>query len=135
MSYLQVNQNCNGCLACVQNCPANALQAVDQQETRTLQHNMTRCARCGNCWRICPQDAIEFQHLLKNKWDDVVELALDRCRICGEELYTQAYSQDLSAKLSKDIEPLCTRHREAREALAQTHYPEASLLTQGDNSQ
>ena len=135
MSYLQVNQNCNGCLACVQNCPANALQAVDQQETRTLQHNMTRCARCGNCWRICPQDAIEFQHLLKNKWDDVVELALDRCRICGEELYTQAYSQDLSAKLSKDIEPLCTRHREARETLAQTHFPEASLLTQGDNSQ
>ncbi len=75
MSYFQVNDQCNGCLACVQNCPANALQAIDQGQVRTLQHNMTRCARCGNCWRICPQDAIEFQHLLQNKWDNVVSVA------------------------------------------------------------
>ena len=135
MSYLQVNKNCNGCLACLQNCPANAIQAVDQGKTRTLQHNMTRCARCGNCWRICPQDAIEFQHLLKNKWDDVVELALDRCRICGEELYTQAYGQDVSEKLSKTIESLCTRHREAQQTLAQTHFPDASDMMQGDDPQ
>ena len=135
MSYLQVNEKCNGCLACVQNCPANALQAIDQNETRTLQHNMTRCARCGNCWRICPQEAIEFQHLLKNKWDDVVELALAYCRVCGEELYTHAYLNDLSEKLGKTIEPLCPQHREAQEALAHTHYPEASDLLQGDDSQ
>jgi ferredoxin len=135
MSYLQVNENCNGCLACVQNCPANALQAIDQAETRTLQHNMARCARCGNCWRICPQDAIEFQHLLKNKWDNVVELTLDHCRVCGEALYSKDYARDLSAKLRKTIQPLCTRHREAREALAQTHFPNAMLLVKGDEPQ
>ena len=21
---------------------------------------MTKCARCGQCWRVCPQEAIEF---------------------------------------------------------------------------
>ena len=55
MSYFRVNENCNGCLACVENCPASALDFVDQKSKRTLKHSMTQCARCGQCWRICPQ--------------------------------------------------------------------------------
>ena len=39
-------------------------------------HNMTRCARCGHCWRVCPENAIEFQHLLENDWDNVIEVNL-----------------------------------------------------------
>ena len=60
MSYFRVNNNCNGCLACVENCPASALRYEDNASTRTISHNMTRCARCGQCWRVCPEDAIEF---------------------------------------------------------------------------
>ncbi len=134
MSYFQVNEQCNGCLACVQNCPANALQAIDQGQERTLQHNMTRCARCGNCWRICPQDAIEFQHLLKSKWDDVVTLQLDRCEVCGETLYTLAYGQSLARKLQTTIKPLCGRHKAAPELLAQTHFPTKIRSTKGAKS-
>ena len=49
---------------------------------------MSLCARCGQCWRVCPQQAIEFQHFLKSAWDEVVTLELVRCGVCGEPLYT-----------------------------------------------
>ena len=81
MSFFRVNDKCNGCLACVQNCPASALDYVDQGNKRSLLHNMARCARCGNCWRVCPTQAIEFQHLLDGKWEEVTALNLVRCII------------------------------------------------------
>jgi ferredoxin len=100
MPYFRVNEKCNGCLSCVENCPASALGYLDQDDQRTLQHNMTKCARCGQCWRICPQEAIEFQHLLVGQWDDVVTLDLIRCRVCGEALYSPAYQEKLENELS-----------------------------------
>ncbi|MBW2249721.1 MAG: 4Fe-4S binding protein [Deltaproteobacteria bacterium] len=43
MQHFQVNDRCNGCLACVQNCPANALDSVDRGKKRTILHNLARC--------------------------------------------------------------------------------------------
>jgi ferredoxin hydrogenase large subunit len=111
MSYFQVNDKCNGCLACVQNCPAGALGYTDKKDTRTLRHNMARCARCLTCWRVCPQDAVEFEHLLINRWDEVVTLILLRCRVCGEPIHTARLTEDIDEKLVDMTEPLCARHR------------------------
>ena len=122
MPYFQVNDRCNGCLACVQNCPANALRSSDEGEKRTLSHNMTRCARCGNCWRICPQDAIEFQFLLENRWDEVKTLDLVYCSVCGQPLYTVDFGKTLSKKLGKTVKPLCSRHREELSQVAHAHF-------------
>ena len=63
MAVFQVNEKCNGCLACVQNCPAKALSYEDQGTQRWLLHNLSLCARCGHCWRICPERAIESAFL------------------------------------------------------------------------
>ena len=122
MAYFQVNEQCNGCLACVENCPANALRAADGDATRVLSHNMTRCARCGNCWRVCPQEAIEFQFLLENKWDQVKTLDLIHCRVCGEPLYTVDYERTLSEKLGKPVAPVCPKHREELPKVARAHF-------------
>lgn len=116
MSYFQVNEKCNGCLACVQNCPARALEAREAGGVQTLLHNMARCARCATCWRVCPQDAIEFQHILENRWDEVVAHALVRCRVCGEVVYTDLMTESLDAKVRELVEPLCSRHKLERQA-------------------
>ena len=128
MSYFQVNKNCNGCLSCVENCPASALNYSDRDGWRTLSHNMTKCARCGQCWRVCPQEAIEFQHLLAGDWDAVVTLDLIHCRVCGEPLYSTLYEQNLASKLNLATEPLCPQHQQRQAA---SRLPVAALQKAG----
>ena len=107
MIYFQVNEKCNGCLACVQNCPARALEAKEAAGVQTLFHNMARCARCATCWRICPQHAIEFQHMLQNRWDEVVAHQLVRCEYAAKlftrTLLRRAWSQNLANWSSRSV--------------------------------
>ena len=116
MTYFRVNEKCNGCLACVQNCPARALAAEDSGGVQTLLHNMARCARCATCWRVCPQQAVEFQHMLENRWDEVVTHVLVRCKVCGEVVHAATLAESLDEKIRELVEPLCTRHKLERQA-------------------
>jgi len=116
MTYFRVNEKCNGCLACVQNCPARALEALEQDGIQILRHNMARCARCATCWRICPQRAVEFQHMLQNDWDEIVSHRLVRCGVCGEVVHTELLKGSLEPRLHEMIESLCLRHKQERQA-------------------
>ena len=116
MSYFKVNQNCNGCLACVQNCPASALKYIDKGEKRQILHNISLCARCGHCWRICPQDAIEFKHLLEGEFELVSSFNLVHCRVCGEPVFTADLGETVSNNLQSMVKPLCPEHKGAESA-------------------
>jgi ferredoxin len=133
MPHFQVNDRCNGCLACVQNCPATALDSVDRDGKRTILHNMGRCARCGTCWRVCPQNAVEFKYLLESDWDEVATLELVRCQVCGETLYTNDFGETLSKKLDTNVDALCYRHREELSRLASAYFfPGKSKMKMGE---
>ena len=122
MAYFRVNDKCNGCLACVQNCPATALDYEDSDQQRTLRHSMAQCARCGQCWRVCPQEAIEFEQLLKGPWEKVATLDLVRCDVCGEPLYTTNFKRTVADRAKGDIEPLCPQHRQEVDNLAKAYF-------------
>lgn len=111
MSYFSVNDRCTGCLACVHNCPAGALSFDHEEDRRILLHNIIACAKCGNCWRICPEQAVDFQTLLEGRWDQVVVLQCLKCTVCGEPVYTVAHQRTLKAKFGHETEPLCPLHK------------------------
>ena len=122
MSYFQVTDECNGCMACIQNCPANALMAKDEGEKRILLHNMALCARCATCWRVCPQDAIQFEHFMKNQWDEVAELEMVYCYVCQEPLYTARFNQTLTDQMEKPVEPTCEKHKLSLDLMARAYF-------------
>jgi ferredoxin len=109
-SFFRVNENCNGCLACVRNCPAEALRYTDERDRRTISHNMALCARCGHCRRVCPENAVELRHLLDGPWEEVTSLDLVHCEICGEPVYTVPFAEALDRRLPERPPPRCALH-------------------------
>jgi ferredoxin hydrogenase large subunit len=72
---------------------------------------MSLCARCGNCWRVCPEQAIEFEAMLSGRWEEVATMELVHCQVCGEPLYTSHFGQTLAQRVEKPIEALCPFHK------------------------
>ena len=122
-------------MACIQNCPANALMAKDEGEKRTLLHNMALCARCATCWRVCPQDAIQFEHFMQNQWDEVAELDMVYCYICQEPLYTSRFNQVLNDKMEKPVEPTCDKHKLSLDLMARAYFFPGGKAAEDENKE
>ncbi len=52
MPWIDKNR-CNGCGICIEECLVGAITMIEDK----AEINMKECIRCGNCHKICPQNA------------------------------------------------------------------------------
>ena len=84
MSYT-ITTDCQGCQACVRNCPTQAISGV-RHEIHVIEPE--RCIECGTCGRVCPYAAVAKSdgtiavHLKRADWDKPV-IDHNTCVSCG----------------------------------------------------
>jgi len=84
------SEKCTGCGACVQVCPAGAVELVDEGDKRSVKFRYARCIFCAACEENCPEEAIrlmiERPRLTSDKaeMEARVEVELQRCQSCGK---------------------------------------------------
>jgi len=141
-------EGCVGCKACVEACPALAIEYKDKVDKgkktgkRTLTLDYATCQFCGTCERVCiTEEGIK----LSNKYDLAVldkkdavietekELAL--CELCGEIITTKAHLQWLVKKLGAlafTNPNLVLANQEQISALQKKLPPEEKEITRAD---
>jgi formate hydrogenlyase subunit 6/NADH:ubiquinone oxidoreductase subunit I len=80
---------CSGCLLCVKDCPANALElfVIDRANKRfVMRYNPDKCIYCAQCVMSCRNDAMSLSN---NQW----ELAQAK-----REPFTMYYGKDEDIK-------------------------------------
>lgn len=58
-------EGCTGCMLCVKDCPADAIQliTIDKAAKRfVLEYHTDRCIFCGQCVQSCRFDLLELSH-------------------------------------------------------------------------
>ncbi len=94
---------CTLCLACVSQCPANALSAG--HETPQLGFIEANCVQCGLCCRTCPEDAIAisprylYDFPTRNTRRILYEEEPYPCIVCGKAFATRSVIENITRKM------------------------------------
>lgn len=81
---------CIGCAGCANNCPAREILVFDLcQEVRILKYLGRRCAYCGRCAEVCPEQAITMSREYETATPRIADLGqqldlfMSTCQRCG----------------------------------------------------
>ena len=104
-------EDCMGCGACFQVCPAKAIEMQDKGNKRILTLNLDMCIFCGQCQANCPTEkgiilSSEFDLATTGKREDLkqeIKKELLLCECCQEAI--APYDQIIW--VSKKLGPLC----------------------------
>jgi hydrogenase-4 component H len=104
-------EDCVGCSACFQVCPAGAIQMQDVKGKRILTVNWDLCIFCGQCQANCITEkgiilSSEFDLATTGKRDELkqtIEKELAICDGCGENILPS----DQISWVAKKLGPLC----------------------------
>ena len=104
-------EDCIGCGACFQVCPARAIEMQDIGNKRVLTVHWDLCIFCGQCQANCPTDkgimlSTEFDISTIGKRADLkqtIEKEFAKCECCGENIVPI----DQISWVAKRIGPLC----------------------------
>jgi len=94
---------CTLCLACVSQCPANALSAGD--EMPQLGFIEANCVQCGLCCRTCPEDAVAiaprylYDFPTRNTRRVLYEEEPFACIQCGKPFATRSVIEQITKKM------------------------------------
>ncbi len=121
-------ERCWGCAACVNVCPPNALELVEENGLRSIRYFIGRCIFCWMCVDVCPTGAIkatrEFELAsldIESLREDVVH-ELMKCEVCGKPFAPTAMILKIGRRLGDHASyvrlcPEC-RSREAIKRIA-----------------
>jgi hydrogenase-4 component H len=87
--------DCIGCGACAQVCPADAIDVTDDvkgpKPMRKLVHHLDTCLQCGQCERYCTTEKgiklsneYDYVGFSRTDFEECVEKDLLLCECCGE---------------------------------------------------
>jgi hydrogenase-4 component H len=96
---------CIGCGACAEVCPARTIDVIDEGEKRTLIHHFDNCIYCGQCQALCTtKKGIVLGHNFDLTVFDraqavtKVEKELVLCEHCGDVITTLEHLQWIARK-------------------------------------
>jgi hydrogenase-4 component H len=99
-------EECIGCGACAEVCPARTIDVIDEGNTRTLIHHFDNCIYCGQCQANCTtKKGIQLSHNFALAVFDraqavtTVEKELVRCEHCGEVVTTREHLEWIARKV------------------------------------
>lgn len=91
-------ENCNGCDACIQLCPHQALQLEKQEDdgqtALVYRVQAERCTGCGICVDVCELNAIEVRPTEPTGRSEI-PLVQARCKACGSHFHYPADGNSL----------------------------------------
>lgn len=108
-------EKCLGCLACVEECPVNALDYEDVLDEgvprRIMKHYTDTCIFCGVCEDVCMRETGDKAIILTDKWElsyfdrsqayETIEKELQLCEVCGDVIGTKDHLVYLADRLGE----------------------------------
>ena len=99
-------EDCIGCGACAEVCPARTIDVIDEGDTRTLIHHFDNCIYCGQCEAYCTtkkgivlsNEKYELAVFDREQAVTKVEKELVRCEHCGDIITTLEHLQWIAKK-------------------------------------
>jgi hydrogenase-4 component H len=98
--------DCVGCGACAEVCPARTIDVIDEEDTRTLIHHFDNCIYCGQCEANCTTEkgiilSKNFDLAVFDREQAVtkVEKELVRCEHCGDVVSTVDHLRWIARKV------------------------------------
>jgi len=83
-------ETCVGCAACVENCPTETLEFIDENNLRYFNYSHYQCICCGSCVNVCPEKAAGLRHELHPAHlmqiaakAEIQKVELKACEQCG----------------------------------------------------
>lgn len=82
---------CNGCDACVQLCPHQALQLDKREDGQAVAYRIQaeRCTGCGICEDVCEREAVEVRQM-RHVDSEEIPLVQASCKACGSRFHYPA---------------------------------------------